>query len=327
MRSIDVPVGTVFGLLTVIGEAERGVRDRRTMLCLCECGTQKIIELSNLRSGGSKSCGRHGTSPDLARLQPGEVPLFGKRARGRIALVDLGDHDLVAGYRWHVREADPVAPGRRPTGPYVVADAYLGGGKRRTITMHALIMGRPYIDHINSNGLDNRRANLRPATPAQNGANARKNPGKTSKYKGVFWDRWRSCWSAKVMVNRQTLSLGRYAREEDAALAYDIAAREAFGEFALTNFPGEPTEAQRAGLQVRREAERAELGTEVEREISARMTEWWSERPDVSHTCTVCGREFQSRANAARVLYCSGACKNRKYLQRLEERQREGRLF
>jgi AP2 domain len=326
MRRIDVRSGTVFGRLAVVEEApKRG--GRRAMLCRCECGTQKAVLLYSLRGGGAKSCGCLGTGPSRARLQPGEVPLFGKRARGRVAAVDLGDYDLVMRYRWHVREADPVAPGRRPNGPYAVADVYLGGGKSRTITMHALIMGRPYIDHIDSNGLNNKRSNLRPATPAQNGANARKNPGKTSRYKGVFWDRWRSCWSAKIMVNRQTLSLGRYAHEEDAALAYDIAAREEFGEFALTNFLGEPTQARRVELQARRETERAELDAEIGREISARLTKWWSEHPTASHTCTVCGKEFQSRANVARVLYCSGACKNRKYLQRLSERQQAGRLF
>jgi hypothetical protein len=325
MRSIEVPAGTVFGRLTVIGEAPRH-GCRRAMFCRCECGKRTTVDLLNLRSGGTKSCGCRGYAPRVD-LQPGEVPLFGKRARGRVALVDLGDYDFVMGHRWHVRETDPVAPGRRPTGPYAVADIYQGGGKSRSITMHGLIMGQVYIDHENHNTLDNRRANLRPATPAQNGANARKNPGKTSRYKGVFWDRVRSCWSAKVMANRQTLSLGRYAREADAALAYDIAAREAFGEFALTNFPDEPTQSMRAELQARREAEHAALDAEIGREISARMTEWWSERPDVSHTCTVCGVEFQSRANAARVLYCSGACKNRKYLQRLQERQQAGRLF
>lgn len=242
MRSIEVPAGTAFGRLTVIEEAPRNTRGDRAMLCRCECGEQKAVDLGNLRSGNTKSCGCRGTGPGQAKLQPGEVPLFGERARGRIALVDLEDYDLVMRYRWHVREADPVAPGRRPNGPYAFSNIARGDGSGwRMTTMHSLIMGRAFIDHVDGNGLNNQRHNLRPATHAQNGANARKNPGKTSRYKGVFWDRWRSCWTAKITVNRQARGLGRYEREEDAAAAYDVAAREAFGEFALTNFSSELT--------------------------------------------------------------------------------------
>jgi len=322
MRSIDVPAGTAFGRWTVIKEAER-VRGNRAMLCQCDCGAQRVVRLSGLRTGKSKSCGCHGTAPDLAKLQPGEVPLFGKRARGRVALVDLSDQDLVAGYRWHVREADPAAPGRRPTGPYVVADIYLGGGKSRTVTMHALIMGRPYIDHVNSNGLDNRRSNLRPATAAQNGANARKNPTKTSRYKGVFWESRRSGWAAKISSQDGSRHLGVFASEEDAGLAYDVAACEVFGEFAKLNFSYESA----AGMEARWQALCEARAAEEWDMRSARMTRWWSERPPVSHTCTVCGKEFQSRANAVRVLYCSRACKTRKYRRQERERQQEGRLF
>lgn len=320
MRRVDVLPGTIFGRLTVVEETTTPGRPR-AMLCRCECGTEKVVELSNLRSGNSKSCGCHGTAPNWTNLHPGEIPLFGKKARGRVALVDPEDYGLVTGYRWHVREADPEAPGRRPNGPYAVSNIYLGGGKSRTITMHALIMGRPYIDHENHNTLDNRRSNLRPATPAQNGANARKNPGKTSRYKGVFWDRQKVGWVAKVNPDDSPRYLGVFANEEDAGLAYDVAACEVFGEFAKLNFSYESAadmEARWQALCGARAAEEWDLR-------SARMAEWWKDRPPASHTCTVCGVEFESRANVARVLYCSGACKNRKYLQRL--RGQEGRLF
>lgn len=323
MKRLNVPPGTVFGYLTVIGEAlERN--GRRAVLCRCACGNQKAVDLSNLRTGNTKSCGCHGTAPDQVNLRPGEVQLYGRKARGRVALVDLEDFDLAAQHRWHVRETDPVAPGRRPNGPYAVTEIVQSDGRRRTITMHALIMGQPFIDHVNHNGLDNQRHNLRPATHVQNAGNSRKNPGKTSRYKGVFWDRWRSCWSAKITVNRQASSLGRYEREEDAALAYDIAAREAFGEYALTNFPGEPTPGARADLQARRDAEQGTLSAARGRRISAVKQQWWKDRSPTSHICTVCGDEFQSRANVAQVLYCSSACKSRRYQQRQRECREEG---
>jgi hypothetical protein len=297
------------------------------MLCQCECGQQKTVALQILRSGRTKSCGclRRGVqASDLARVKPGEVPLYGKRARGRVAFVDLEDYSLVMQHRWHVLEHDPVAPGRRAHGPYAAYLTYQGGrgGTRVTVYMHQLIAGSRGVDHVDGNGLNNRRSNLRPATKSQNGANARKNPGKTSRYKGVFWDRQRSAWQAKIMVNRQQINLGRFANEEDAALAYDLAAREAFGEFALANFTDVPS---RANFQARREAELAEVRAEGRRKISTSKQEWWKDRPLVPHTCSVCGGEFQS--NAVRVFYCSSACKNRKYSQQERERQQEGRLF
>jgi predicted Zn-ribbon and HTH transcriptional regulator len=190
--------------------------------------------------------------------------------------------------------------------------------------MHQLIAGSRNVDHVDGNGLNNRRSNLRPATKSQNGANARKNPGKTSRYKGVFWDRERSAWQAKIMVNRKALSLGRFASEEDAALAYDLAAREAFGEFALTNFqPLDPVAL--ADWRARREAESAAVSAQGVRKISASKQEWWKARPLVTHVCKGCGAEFQS--NAVRVFYCSGKCKQQDYSRQERERQQEGRLF
>lgn len=256
------------------------------------------------------------------------VPLHGKIAAGRVTEVDDGDYDLVMQHRWHVMEHAPAAPGRRSHGPYVVSVKYHGGrkGRRETIWMHQLITGWPRVDHQDGNGLNNQRYNLRPATKSQNGANARKNLGKSSRYKGVTWDRRRSSWAAKIMVNRQVRTLGRFANEEDAALAYDTAAREAFGEFARTNFPDEPTAAMQADWQARREAERAAVDAAGRRKISASKQEWWKERPFATHVCTICGNEFQS--NWVRVaLYCSRKCNDAAKRQRGRERRREGRLF
>ena len=168
------------------------------------------------------------------------VPLHGKIAASRVALVDDADYDLVMQYRWHVMEHEPTAPGRRGHGPYALYEKRHGGrkGRRETIWMHQLITGWAFVDHRDGNGLNNQRPNLRPASKAQNMANSRKNPGKSSKYKGVTWDRQRSRWMAKIMVNGRTRSQGRFTNEGDAARAYDAAAREAFGAFARLNFPG-----------------------------------------------------------------------------------------
>jgi len=121
--------------------------------------------------------------------------------------------------------------------------------------LHRLIMsrilGRPlqkkeYIDHINGNGLDNRRDNLRIATQSQNIANSKKARGKySSKYKGVYHDRTRDLWGAAIgscnggPTKREYL--GRWPKTPQneilAAKAYDKRAKEIWGEFASLNFP------------------------------------------------------------------------------------------
>lgn len=311
---IDIPPGIVFGRLTVVEEARLPVGNstKRAMLCRCECGQQKTVLLEHLRSGASRSCGcaRRGVqAEDVARLIPGEVPLYGKRARGRVAIVDIEDYGLVMQHRWHVLEHDPVAPGRRAHGPYAVYDSRQGG-IRVAVYMHQLIAGHPRsgrIDHIDGNGLNNRRSNLRPASKQQNGANARKNPGKSSAYKGVFWDHRRSRWVATIMVDGRTQRLGRFGDEQDAAHAYDAAARASFADFALLNFPDAPMEAMRPEWIARQEAEHAVADAEGRRKISESKQEWWRERPLAIHVCRVCGAEFQS--NAVRVFYCSRRCK------------------
>jgi hypothetical protein len=163
MRRIDVPPGTVFGRLTVAGETRVGARNERAMICRCECGAEKVVQLTHLTTGHTTSCGclrlgHAGIPPDtvfgrlttvepahaingriamlcqcecgkqrialvakllsghtkscgcllrpeinLTRLGPGEVPLYGKKAAGRVALVDEADYDLVMRYRWHIK--------------------------------------------------------------------------------------------------------------------------------------------------------------------------------------------------------------------------------
>jgi len=93
------------------------------------------------------------------------------------------------------------------------------------------------VDHVNGDGLDNRRENLRKATAAQNTYNARKRSLGTSKYKGVNIDEGRRPWRARIRVDLKLIHLGRFATEEEAARAYDKAARRHFGKFACVNFP------------------------------------------------------------------------------------------
>ena len=163
------------------------------------------------------------------------VPLYGKKAAGRVALVDDEDYELVMQYRWNVLEA---IRGDRGHGPYAVTN--IGGRKnRQVLLMHKLLTGYPMTDHIDHDGLNNQRSNLRPATPLLNQRNKRGNLVGTSQFKGVCWASGEGKWLAQICIHGRRRFLGLFSSEEDAARAYDSAAREAFGEYACLNFPVE----------------------------------------------------------------------------------------
>jgi hypothetical protein len=99
--------------------------------------------------------------------------------------------------------------------------------------------GAKGVDHINHDGLDNRRANLRLATPSQNLGNKRPQRGGSSPYKGVSlqtsWHPIGRPWKASIDIDGRTKSIGYFATEVEAANAYDEAAIAKWGDFALTN--------------------------------------------------------------------------------------------
>ena len=92
-------------------------------------------------------------------------------------------------------------------------------------------------DHINSNSLDNRKANLRSATRLQNSWNARKSQQiGYSKYKGITFRKRRQKWAAQICVDGRRIFLGTFEDETEAAKTYDKAATKYFGEFAKIKF-------------------------------------------------------------------------------------------
>ncbi len=92
-------------------------------------------------------------------------------------------------------------------------------------------------DHINGNGLDNRKTNLRPASRAQNGWNRGKSRVKSrSRYKGLAWDKKDKRWEVRISVNGRRIYIGRFEDQIQAARAYDRAARIYHGRYAQANF-------------------------------------------------------------------------------------------
>jgi hypothetical protein len=167
------------------------------------------------------------------------VPLHGKKAAGRVALVDDADYELVMRYRWFVWER--TMAGGTKQGPYATAN--LPGAHTGTVRMHRLLIPEgSRVDLRDGDGLNNQRSNLRPASKGQNMANSRKSNAAggvapSSRFKGVTWDKDRRLWRAEITAHGIGRNLGRFVREELAARAYDTAARAAFGEFAKVNFP------------------------------------------------------------------------------------------
>jgi len=159
---------------------------------------------------------------------------------GNKAIVDLEDLPRLSESRWFAEKRE---------GAYYVSRQMTKNGKRQKIYMHNEVMGPSpngkEIDHINNNGLDNRKENLRFCSHRQNlQARRKKKADATSKYKGVSWNKANKKWLARIADFTSKLKyLGCFESELDAANAYDKAALETFGEFAVVNFP-KPAERQ-----------------------------------------------------------------------------------
>jgi hypothetical protein len=147
--------------------------------------------------------------------------------------VDEEDYALVSSHKWH--------PKRDRHTFYAATAIREADGKERIYRMHQIVMGAKkgqLIDHINGNGLDNRRSmNLRFCTESQNGANQGMHSRNTSGFRGVSADKRHGTWRAYITVNCRRVHIGTFGTPEDAARAYDAKACESYGRFAHLNFP------------------------------------------------------------------------------------------
>lgn len=149
--------------------------------------------------------------------------------KGLVAMIDDADYErVVAAGSW--------CASITPKGAYALRGVAKPDGGRTTIRLHNFLTGWSFVDHINGDGLDNRRSNLRRSDALTNGRNVGPRKGNSSGYKGVCFDKRSGKWRAQITVNRHNHYLGDYADPVDAALAYDAAARRLHGDFARTNF-------------------------------------------------------------------------------------------
>lgn len=151
-----------------------------------------------------------------------------KLTQGKTALIDNEDYEAISAYKWFFNNG---YAGRRNGGDRIIT---------KSITMHRAILNPApdlEVDHINGNRLDNRRQNLRICTRQQNMMNKRPYKNKTSKYKGVCWNKVSGKFIAHIRNNGKFIYIGQSDNQKELALKYDKVARELYGEYAWLNFP------------------------------------------------------------------------------------------
>jgi len=153
----------------------------------------------------------------------------------KVARVDDADFEELNKHKWRAMWDGNTWYARRHSPRDI-------NGKRHIIYMHRQIMGAQSgqeVDHRDRDGLNNRRrgpdGNLRLCTRGQNNANAKKRAGCSSQYKGVTWYKQADKWMAYIKTYGKQIHLGYFDDEIEAALAYNEAAIEHFGEFAHLN--------------------------------------------------------------------------------------------
>ena len=144
--------------------------------------------------------------------------------QNRYAIVDDEDYERINEHKWYYKT------------PYAARRVK---GIVNKVIMHRVIMGDIpeglEVDHINGNKLDNRKCNLRICKRSDNSKNVSKRPGYSSRFKGVSWVKDRKRWAVYVCNNGNNKHLGNFKDEKEAALFYNLKAKELHGEFAKLN--------------------------------------------------------------------------------------------
>ena len=155
--------------------------------------------------------------------------------KGRFAIVDVEDFQWLSQKEWQVHDKSKIS--------YALGKKWLSHTKGITLAMHREIFKRHNIniegmdiDHINGNGLDNRKNNLRRCTNQENQFNTRSHKIGSSGYKGVSWNKVDKKWQVYLRTKSKVHFCGQFKDKKSAAIAYDLMAKKLHGNFANLNF-------------------------------------------------------------------------------------------
>lgn len=155
-----------------------------------------------------------------------ELPVSGKKGKGLYFQIDEDDYPRIKIRSWSLSVS-----GKNKY--------YLHAGiNSKVVRLHRYILNAPpelEVDHINGDGLDNRKSNLRLCTSSQNNQNASRRTDNTSGYKGVNWFKPRQRWVARIQVDGKRIGLGSFKDKEMANVAYNQACIKYHQEFAKPN--------------------------------------------------------------------------------------------
>ena len=220
MRYLKDPsdiIGQVFGKLRVI-QYIGVVNGKSEYLCECGCGKRKAVRRNSLMSGNSTTCGNC-----TSIIDEGEVCRYICQS-GDSFLFSPSDRDLIKKHRWRLNNQE-----------YALTS--IG---RKNVRLTHLLFDVPdgyVVDHIDGNPRNNTRENMRIVTVRENNQNALTKSHNKTGYKGVYLAVTGKKYEARIVIDGDGLYLGRFDTEEEAAMAYDEAARRFFGATACVNFP------------------------------------------------------------------------------------------
>jgi len=168
-----------------------------------------------LRKSGAGICIKNKRGKSSSQNKKDKIPL----TNGMFALIDEEDYEKLSKYNW--------CASKERKGVYAVRKAikgekgWINGHESKSLRMHRKILNvddKTQVDHINGNGLDNRKCNLRIVTARQNCQN--KHIPMSSKYPGVYWDKRRNKWAVSITINGVKKFLGRFNNEKEAFECY-----------------------------------------------------------------------------------------------------------
>jgi hypothetical protein len=224
-KVLDI-VGNSYGNWTVLARAPNK-SGSSVWYCICTCGVIKEVEGYCLVKGRTKSCGCISKAkiwnPIIVDDNTYSIPL----THGKIAYIDKEDYVKIKDFGWFLREGYAIAR--------VGIRSNLTQVKSSHTWMHRVILGYfgdQEIDHIDCNGLNNRKSNLRLANRTQNTQNAVIRKDSTSGFKGVNYHKRNKRWRARIAVGKKRISLGCYTTKEEANDAVEKARKNLHGEFA-----------------------------------------------------------------------------------------------